>query len=527
MSQLNDEQRKAVESADDTTMVIAGPGSGKTRTLVGRIIRLVFVNNVPLSRIVVLTFTNSAAHVLRHRLAEMGLNHEVGYMGTLHGYCFRILQEYGSLLGYRAGSISIATEQVKSEITAGIERELGRKNPLVDTEYDFRLKRSNMVDYDGILIQSLALIKLVKDFIVIDDLLVDERQDSGAIDSEIFWALPAKRRFFVGDPDQCVFAFRGARPDIFVAEASGGHLTLENNYRSDIKISQAAARLIANNKVREAKDIRPVSTEQGVVEINRAENEGGELMRVGQKILELANSEETAVLARTNGLALQARSFLIGLGIPVKMPNNCLPAGWDYMLNCLSVLVDPANDFYAENFLRLRGMPESEIQDEKLKALKSGDRLSSAIAGTRIPEQPPTLSEVLEPMVLLGVTKEAMAVVLARSETLPKNATASDLLADLWQPLVKEKPAQTGVGVTVSTVHNAKGKEWDTVFVIGLEEGLFPQLKSDSDMEEERRLCFVAMTRARHNLFLSCAKVRTSFFKQLTQEPSRFLAEMI
>jgi len=300
--QFNDEQLQAIHCSKEVVIVPAGPGSGKSHTLVGRILFDVKERCINPDYIVAMTFTNNAANRLARALAEH--NVILGYIGTIHGYCMRLIQNYGTILGYRSGTVSIVTEQAKELLLDQIRDEL--KKPITDKalkenlnpdaqliwgEYRWRLKRANMVDYDGILRDGLALLRRdsVKLLVQIEELLVDERQDSGKIDSEIFWEIQAETRFFVGDVDQCIFGFRGARPDIFMIEAEKyGYISLENNYRSDKEICKAANNLIAHNAARVKKTIKPVSELDGQVIGHVFDHDGDEIYGVWSHIKEEA-----------------------------------------------------------------------------------------------------------------------------------------------------------------------------------------------------------------------------------------------
>jgi DNA helicase-2/ATP-dependent DNA helicase PcrA len=571
---FNDEQLAAIGSTAKTTVVPAGPGSGKSRTLVGRV-RFKLAQGMDPREVAILTFTNAGAHVFAERLKPIRLN----YMGTVHGYCMRLIQNHGHLLGYRPNCVSIVTEEAKKLLLSATRERLGRKitdkelianqTPyarLIWQDYRHWLKRANMVDYDQILVDGLELLRMdeVRAAIAIRELLGDELQDSGPADWEIIWHIPADTRFLVGDADQSIYAFRGGSPEIFIHAAT---LTVENasksgavnlvcggqefpltlNYRSDEAICEAANKLIRHNLNRIDKPIIPVSEITGLIQVRRYNHEGEEIYGVWGHICELmqhggppgfsGNYDEIAVLARTNTLVEKYRETLRGLGLPIKRIGNVrLPADWSHALTVMSLLVDPANDIHAEEVLRRLGSTEEHIGNMRLRAMRDHTQLSTFVF--RNVPQPVTFDDAIRALAFLGVGPESLHLIDQRVQVLPnENPTLSDLLADLWRNDTwnVEDP---GVGVTVCTMHAAKGKEFDAVFVVAMEEGILPSnqaLKTldTGDMiaaiEEERRLAFVAITRARHLLFLSHAAKRTASFgfNELDQSPSRFLAEMI
>lgn len=543
---LNSEQLTAIRSTAKTVVMPAGPGSGKTRTVVGRV-KFKLAQGMDPREMMILTFTNAGANVFATRLMPIRLN----YMGTVHGYCMRLIQTYGHLIGYRPNTVGLVTEEAKKYMLAVTRERLGRKitdkelheektlySRLIWQEYRYSLKRANMCDYDQILVDGLELLRMteVREKLIVRELLGDELQDSGPIDWDIIWAIPAETRFLVGDVDQSIYSWRGGSPEIFMhadQPEPRQEFPLTLNYRSDIDICTAANNLIRHNLNRIDKPIAPVSEDHGLVAVRRYDHEGAEIYGVWGKICELVNAtsafmggyNEIAVLARTNSLVEKYRETLRGLGLPIKRIGGVrLPADWSYALTLLSLLVDPANDFYAEEVLRHKGHADHYIGALRLKAMQEKVALSSFIF-KNVPVPIP-FDQVLQSLAFFDVSTESLELIKQRIEVLPNdNPTISDLLADLWRNdtwNVEDK----GVGVTVCTIHAAKGKEWDVVFVVALEEGVLPQLKKDSDIEEERRLCFVAITRARHMLFLSHAAKRTAYFKEHEQQPSRFISEM-
>jgi superfamily I DNA/RNA helicase len=263
----------------------------------------------------------------------------------------------------------------------------------------------------------------------------------------------------------------------------------------------------------------------GTVAFSTCPDAGAELMSVYGGIARGDTSpNEIAVLARTNALADNVRNCLRGLCVPVKFAGTIvLPEDWRFALSCISLLIDPSNDYHAERVMRGRGMHQFDINVAKLRALNAGLPLSTY--GLQVPTATASLYGALAALQLMGVGLESSNLIHSRIELLPnENPTLSDLLSDLWNH-EKWNPQEAQDGVFVGTIHGAKGKEWDAVYVIGCEEGILPSLKTDSDIEEERRLMFVAMTRARHSLQLTWARTRTAYGKTTTQIPSRFLEE--
>lgn len=567
---LNPEQAAAVNSGAKKTIVLAGPGSGKSRVVVERVLRLVTLGIDPRS-LVVLTYTNAAAHVLVERLAKHAI--VLGYIGTLHGYCLRLIQTHGHLIGYRSGSVSLVTEEAKEVLLDETKKRLGSKisdkalkahdTPeagLIWNEYHHTLKRSNMVDYDKILSEALVIFpKLLGKWKPVAELIVDEGQDSAAIDWALYAAI-SENWFIVGDQDQGIYSFRGGRPDMlatWAAAADADVYTLALNYRSDAAICEAATKLIRYNSGRIDKPVLPLPDAfEGEVDVLAYDNGLKEIHGCAYQFKDCP-SGDIAVLARTNALADFARQTLRGLGLPIRNTGKiAMPEDWGFALATISLMVDPCNDYHAERVLKELGRSQLEINTAKLQALRDGVALSTTgklSSLSNVAAQKP--GDWLTALALFGVRDASRELIAERLKVLPNaEPTLSDLLADLWKNEAWSHE-DSGDGITVTTIHGAKGKEWDMVFVVGCEEGILPSnqaLKSceasggwlpieggvvlfgkeahrravgGSPIEEERRLLYVAMTRARHSLILSWAKERTAYWKTTQQTPSRFLQE--
>lgn len=567
----NREQQAAIDSDAETTVVAAGPGSGKSWTLV-QTVRARVADGVNPKRIVVLTFTNAGAHVYVARLKPLVL----GFAGNVHGYCIRLLQAFGAELGYRAGSISVVTKETQvAMLVATAIKLFGKKkggkpklsmeeitgnvteqSQLIWRDYRHDLKTSNMIDFDKILEDGVRLLQMrsVIDQLNVDLLLTDETQDSGKIDWMIFNSVPAKKRFIVGDPDQSIYVFRGGEPSIFVHLAQRDDVklvTMSHNYRSDMAICEAASSLIRHNRERIFKPVIAVSNELGSVEVVEVPHGGAEIFKAYQLIRESGYAfGECAILCRLNRTAKDFQEKLRGFGVSVKRTGGMkLPADWSFALSAIGLLIDPDNNHHAEQVLRASDTEEAVIESMKQKAriahLALSDMMGKGVRGWNITPLP------LDVLLLLGVGDESMELIRKRVAVLPNpNPTLSDLLADLWNN-DKWNVEDEGDGITVCTIHAAKGKEWDFVLVPACEEGILPKLpklkpltgagahggdtvdflaqenvRIEGSIEEERRLFFVAITRPRHRLVLTHAKERTEFFKTTTRLPSRFLQEI-
>ncbi len=391
-----------------------------------------------------------------------------------------------------------------------------------------------MIDYDGILTEGLKLLwRIDREEIALEELLCDEIQDSAAIDWDIIDAIPAATKVVVGDDLQSMYGFRGARPELFVERAqSGTFFTLEHNYRSDRLICQAANALIAHNEGQLPKRIRPTSPADGVIEVfpeDHSREEAGRCQKIlkGWRVDGIA-WQEMAVLARTNAIVDEIRAGLRQMGVPVAQDRRQqLPGDWALCVVALQLMQDPANNVLCEQFLKGKMVPAAVVNTLKMSALKSGVAMSVLAEAAALAVPRATKTDTI-PVALakLGIGQESIALVHERLLSIPmKDPKLSDLLADVYdQESWEEEDAVPGV--TVCTAHKAKGKEFDAVIVAGLEEGVMPSLSKSSDLAEERRICFVCVTRARHRLALVWCAQRFQYGKNSEQAPSRFIEEM-
>lgn len=562
------QQREAITTDAHRVLVLAGPGSGKTATTVARIHHLIYACGTTPSEIVAITFTNAAARELEERIAkECGDDVKLGYVGTLHGFCLRMLKEHGGFLGY-GSRISIISPESAEDLLVSKAKTLGCKTPIkellklkgagrpprgqrlsgnqvVIANYFDDLRDAGIVDFDVLLTEALRLFRDVVGSFSFNfrHLFVDEVQDSSATDWEIYDALVIENKFFVGDPDQAIYAFRGGDVSEMLARCSTHKvIALEENFRSRSEICQAAQNLIEYNKDRVPKRTWSVKGHGGEVAYHFGKmNEGEELSAVYRSIVQftqaLADKEPTitpsiAVLARTNAIATSFRKGLAASGIPVvAVQTSGLPKDWPVVRALVEFLSNPENDTLAQFLLialyEKKGASPKEAREAvhaaKRAANAAGKTLNRANLGF---ERRENCADIAQILVKENISAESRMLVAEQLKEVGAGASVLDLSLALAQ--VKGINQESGEGVECMTIHASKGREFDAVFVVGAEEKILPSNWGGATIEEERRLAYVAITRARSLLVITSSATRATPWGALgAQTPSRFIQEMI
>jgi DNA helicase-2/ATP-dependent DNA helicase PcrA len=626
LADLNPVQQEAVLTTEGPLLVIAGAGSGKTRVLTYRVAHLLSACGVKPNEILAITFTNKAAEEMRTRLENLlGPVARAIWILTFHAACGRILRREAPRLGYKSNfTIYDQADQVrlvkqcledlerdpKRFVPRGIHSQISNaKNQLVDPDeymsrvasfydqtvadvyalYQKRLFASNAVDFDDMLMLTVrvlenfpdALAKWQKAFRYV---MVDEYQDTNHAQYRLLQLLAGKHRnlMVVGDPDQSIYAFRGA--DIrnileFERDFKDTRtIALEQNYRSTNTILGAANNVIANNSERKPKNLWSELGEGRPVHVIETEDEHAEARFVAAEIAGLVeegySADEVAVFYRTNAQSRVLEDVLVRQGIAYQViggPRFYERAEIKDLVAYLQVVDNP---FDAVSLTRIANRPRRGIGDTTLAKLQSyadahGISLFEALA---YPEEAgvgaaplKAVSALRTLLVSLQAQAQELKVpdliesVLDRSgylEALEAERTieargrienlqelvgvGSEYLQQAEEPslsgflqeisLYSDQDAIRGEQslVTLMTIHNAKGLEFNAVFLIGMEEGIFPHVRSieEQGVEEERRLAYVGMTRARERLTLTHATSRSLWGSRTFNLPSRFLDEL-
>lgn len=612
MNSLSEVQQKAVTHRDGPMLVLAGPGSGKTMVLTRRVQYLTEYYHIPPGEILVITFTKAAAREMKERYLQLtGSAHTAVSFGTFHAVFFQILK-----LAYGYGAEHILREEQKyqflreavykqklepddeAELIGSIASEISKvKNDRVKlqeykatscntksfiaifNEYDNRLRRSNKIDFDDMLVYCYELLKERKDILgawqrKFRYILVDEFQDINQLQYDIvrLLAAPEDNLFIVGDDDQSIYRFRGARPEIMLHfeqdYPAAKRVLLDVNYRCSRLIVEGACRVIENNKQRFSKKIRANSQEGPPILHHRFRDQEAEYECVIDKIKTYREKggsyRDIAVLFRTNTQPRKLVEELISEGIPFRM-RDALPNLYDHwIVRDIFAYLHMAQDMKQgmvkrSDFLQVMNRPkrylgreclESEYISweallawyddkpwvcERIEKLEKDLKLCSHLSPTgalhyirNIIGYEEYLKEYADykgrkPEDLFGILDELKELSSGFKTLAEWEAHIAVIRTELLKQ-AREREQNTD-GVALSTMHSSKGLEYRIVFIIDANEGITPHRRVlfEEDMEEERRLFYVAMTRAKELLYIF--SVQKLYGKKAEQ--SRFVEELL
>jgi DNA helicase-2/ATP-dependent DNA helicase PcrA len=632
-AELNEQQLSAVTAPPGPQLIIAGAGSGKTRTLTYRVAYLL-ENGIDPRNILLLTFTNKAARQMLDRVANLLPIDASGiWGGTFHSVGNRILRRHGSAIGYNSGFTIMDREDQKDLIntvvaSAGIdpkeirfpkgdvlaeifsfvintetpmEQLLAEKFPYflpllekikdVQERYEKKKKATNSMDFDDLLQKTLTILQQhenISEFYrrQFQFILVDEYQDTNKIQADLIDLLASEHRniMVVGDDAQSIYSWRGANfqnilefpkryPDAQVFK-------IEMNYRSVPEILEVANAAIVANVDQFKKNLQPTressAAKPGIVALNDG-NEQAQF--VAQRILELRDEDvdlnEVAVLYRAHYHALELQLELSRRGIPYQITSGVRffeQAHIKDVISFLRLVANPRDEVAFKRMVKLlpgignrsadnlwnawdKSLSDScEVASwsERLlpmnvsaKSKKHWTQLAHTLDEIAPGGQPNPPSEMITSVVEAiydDYAKVNFTNYELRKEDLTQLAAFARQFKDLNDFLsqlalisnvdAEVAPNQTAdrEAVNLSTVHQAKGLEFHTVFVIWLTDGMFPSSRSmdeRKDLEEERRLFYVAVTRAKDELYLTYSHMRlTGGYGDVFQRPSRFLKEI-
>ncbi|MGD2166882.1 MAG: DNA helicase II [Gammaproteobacteria bacterium] len=625
---LNDAQRAAVTAEEVPSLVLAGAGSGKTRVLVHRIAWLIRVVGIAPQHLLAVTFTNKAAAEMRRRIEDLlGMPTQHLWIGTFHGLAHRFLRRHWREAGLGEGfqimdsedqqrlikrmirSIGLdENEWVPREVQWFINAQkdeglrprdvsddgnTGRRR-MIDlyARYERLCAESSLIDFAELLLRTLELLRdndalLTQYQRRFRHVLVDEFQDTNAIQYRWLQLLAGREGvpFIVGDDDQSIYRWRGARVENlfeFQKHFPGVNVVrLEQNYRSTETILRAANAVIENNSARLGKRLWTDGDRGDPIRLYAAFNERDEAEFIVNRIQDHVDSggrrAEAAVLYRSNAQSRVFEEALLRAGIPYRVYGGLRFFERAEVKDALAYLRLIANRDDDSSFERVvntptRGIGARTLEQIRAQARAAGSslwRASGAIlADGTLPKRSgqslwtflrliDDLDEETRDMTLGaqvrhvidtsglpahfakdGVSGEARIenleeLVNAAQEPFDEDESdASALMHFLSYAVLESGDAQADAyedAVQLMTLHSAKGLEFPMIFLCGLEDGLFPHQRSIQDadgLEEERRLCYVGITRARSQLYLTYAEQRRLYGAESFTTPSRFIREI-
>jgi DNA helicase-2/ATP-dependent DNA helicase PcrA len=631
LAELNPAQKEAVETISGPVLILAGPGSGKTRVITHRVAYLIKVCGVSPRRIMAVTFTNKAAREMEARLHRLvaGSVKELT-LGTFHAICARILRREGRAIGVDPGFViydeedqlnllkraipgvgldpkQYAPQAIRSAISAAKSRMLMPSDYIehglsyfeevvgrVYERYQQLLGQSNALDFDDLLMKAVQLFGsqpevLAKYQARYLHIMVDEFQDTNLVQYELVKKLAGKYRNIcvVGDPDQSIYSWRYADlRNILNFEKDYPEtkvVLLEQNYRSTKKILETASHIISANEQRKPKELWTNNGPGELVTVVETYSEQEEAQFVVREVEHLVEQGEArlggcAVMYRTNAQSRALEEAFVRYGTPYRLVASTRFYERREVKDIIAYLRLIQNPRDSVSLLRIINVPQRGIGQRTLSQLASwassmgiSQYEALKLAASTEESKPPFSPRIVR---ALGDFFNLMEELIARSRKLN--------LADLFDLVVKKtgykeyilntpdgeerwenvlelgtvarqyrdfKPVEglaaflEGVtlvsdvdgfdeavdATTLITLHQAKGLEFPVVFIVGLEEGILPHFRSFDDpgqMEEERRLCYVGVTRAKERVYLVRAFRRSLMGGSTVNSPSRFLKDI-
>ncbi|MDX1535312.1 MAG: UvrD-helicase domain-containing protein [Candidatus Spechtbacterales bacterium] len=605
ISSLNPEQKKAVKKIDGPLLVLAGPGSGKTKTLTHRIAYLIQRGISP-QNILAVTFTNKAAQEMKDRVREL-LKEEMDqgklflpWMGTFHSICVRILRENSSLLGYTSKFLIYDTQDQLS-ILKKVMKELevdkkqiapqkilsiisGAKDDLITPEefyaeaqnnyekqiaevyrgYQKKLEENNGLDFDDLIMKTVLLFKnnesLLKKYQNrFKYIMVDEYQDTNT--SQYTWLqLLAKKHgniCVVGDDAQAIYSWRNAKiENILNFERDWPKalvIKLEKNYRSTENIVKAASELIKNNSEGYEKDLwtenrggEPITIKELGSEQEEAEFLFFEIQSLEEEGYGL---DDFVILYRTNAQSRAIEEIFLRNGVPYKIVGGTKFYQRQEIKDAVAwirLIQNPADTASQDRLQRLKlsllrenleTNPTRKVQaiDKLLKIFrkKSSEPNIELATMLRYIIEKANYEKIYRDETQKGEEKwqnlQELLSVAQDYAALPLSDAMEQFLEDVALMQETDNIEQQSEVVHLMTLHMAKGLEFPVVFIAGCEEGLLPHsssMMSKSELEEERRLAYVGLTRAKEKVYLLFARRRVLWGNIQANPPSSFLFEI-
>ena len=581
LNDLNPEQQLAVKQTEGPVLILAGAGSGKTRVLTYRVAYLISEKKVLPENILTLTFTNKAAGEMVERIKKLvGHLPTLPVMGTFHSFCARILRREGKVLGlpsgfaiYNEGDALDAIKEAMGNLNIPIQKTSpsavratisGAKNELISSleypryargffqeivakiylEYQKILEKNHALDFDDLLLKVIQLFQtepiiLTRYQIQFRYILIDEYQDTTPAQYLISKYLANRHKSIcvVGDASQSIYSFRGAdfrnivnfEKDYPQAKI----FNLEQNYRSTQNILDAAHSVISKNKSHPILKLWTKKDGGEKIEVVEVRNEVEEALFILNVIASEPSSRSNlsnyAVLYRTNAQSRSLEEQFLKSGVPYRLVGG---VSFYERKEIKDVLA----------YLRLLQNPQDSVSLKRAEKIGKG-RLTKLLElyseiNSKLDQYPTLdlLDQILQKTGYLAYLDDGSEEGKGRVENVKELRSVAEQFPNLVEFLENVALVENGydkkeVGdaVTLMTLHSAKGLEFPVVFMVGMEEGLFPHSRSMLDvneLEEERRLCYVGITRAKEKLYLTYTRQRLYFGTRSNNLVSRFLSDI-
>lgn len=577
LKDLNPQQQEPVKETDGPMIILAGAGSGKTRVLTYKVVYLIENKNVDPTNILMVTFTNKAANEMKERVAKLSESKDRPTIGTFHSICARILRIEGKYLGFSekytiydssdsldaikeamrranvstkdfkphsvASTISQAKNQLINELEyLNIARGYFQEN--VSKVYPFYqriLKENNALDFDDLILRTIELFNknpqiLEKYQDKFQYILVDEYQDTNQAQYMLTKLLSKKwgNICVVGDFSQSIYSFRGANFQnliTFKNDFKGTKtFSLDQNYRSTQTILDAAYSIISKNTSHPVLKLWTENQKGEKIIVYEANNEHNEAEYIISQVINMGlDPKEVAVLYRTNAQSRVVEEVFLHHGVPYVLVGGTRFYERKEVKDILAYLRVIDNEKDNVSFRRIEKLGKNRLK----KFMDFVEKIDKENIRTI-----EILDQVLEATDYLSIYDPKDETDAMRLENIKELRSVALEFPDLNSflenvALVEQEEASNdqakGNSITLMTLHSAKGLEFPYVFMIGMEEGIFPHsraLMEKSELEEERRLCYVGITRARERLFMTYSKRRLIFGQTSNNTLSRFILDL-
>lgn len=578
---LNEKQKQAVMHVQGPSVILAGAGSGKTRVLIHKVLNLVQNHQVYPSKIVMITFTNKAATEMKERIQKYGtdIGHiRLGFVGTFHSFCCLILRRDGHHIGLDTNFsiydtddqqtiIKTILKQMDTKKTTPsyfLNRISDAKNQLVLPKkyldvfayynasevaevynlYQKKLKKNNAVDFDDLIMKTVELFQHHPDVLELYEkrythLMVDEFQDTNYAQYMLTKLLTQKNRNLtvVGDFSQSIYSWRGA--DIRNLEKVSEDfpeatvINLEENYRSTQTILDFAYDIISQNQMHPVLHLKTGNKKGSDIVFFEAENEQEEARYIVQQIQKSVDTDiynDVAVLYRTNAQSRVIEEAFLHYSIPYRLIGGTRFYERKEIKDVLSYLrlfINPHDTASTDRVKKLGKRRWDKFRHLYADIAAQIQQFSTADIMEKIFEETQYLnfydSKTNEDYARLENIKELKSVALKFTNLVEFLEQVALVESEYFDT---EKTGSSKDGVRLMTLHQAKGLEFQHVFITGVEEGILPHSRSIDDqfmLEEERRLFYVGITRAKEHLHLTYTRMRSLFGRRTYATKSQFI----